>query len=250
MGLDVAFGVIILGAAFRGWFQGFVNQTVRLTSMVACVYLADPVRNYARPYVLPYLSSIQPDLIDRLLWWVSAVGAYVVMVGVATLIIKMTRRPEIPGISQKGKNDQFAGFMFGATKGLVIAAFLAHGIQSYGGEQVKAVSWAEEQVKTSWGLRWNETYKPVPKIWSSRPVQHFVNHIERMGIRKPEDLTPPEEGSRGADDSAVRTASRRSDEAASSHSEPDAASSPPAAAVESNPSKASESDHGKAPEPK
>ena len=30
MGLDLALGVIILIAAFRGWFQGFVSQAVRL----------------------------------------------------------------------------------------------------------------------------------------------------------------------------------------------------------------------------
>lgn len=116
MGMDLAFGAIILFNAIRGWFQGFVTQTVRLASLVACVYLADRVRDYAKPYVVPYLATIQADLIDRLLWWVSAVATYVVLVGTAMLIIKMTRRPEIPGISQKGRNDQFAGFALGGMK--------------------------------------------------------------------------------------------------------------------------------------
>src|SRR5262249_34715001 len=150
MGLDLALGVVILIAAFRGWFQGFVSQAVRIASLVACVYLADWVRHWAKPYVDPYLSTVQPDLVDRLLWWVSAVATYVLMVGLAMLVVKMTRRPEIPGISQSGRNDQFAGFMLGAVKGLLIAAFLAAGILKYGGPPIETVSWAQEQVKTSW----------------------------------------------------------------------------------------------------
>jgi uncharacterized membrane protein required for colicin V production len=209
MWLDVILGGIILITAFRGWFQGFISQAVRIAGLVACVYLAEPVRDYAKPQVLPYLPKIQPELIDRLLWWVAAAVSYVVLVGVATLIIKMTRRPEIPGIAQSGRNDQFAGFMLGATKGLLIAAFATAGIQNYAMEHVKAVPLAEEQVKTSWALKWSETYRPVPRIWSSRPVQHFVNYIERMGLRKPGE--PSQSPAGEADDAEVppvRTASR------------------------------------------
>ena len=171
MGLDVTLGVIILVAAFRGWFQGFITQAVRIAGLVACVYLAEPVRDYAKPYVLPYLPAIQPALVDRLLWWVSAAVTYVVLVGVATLIIKMTRRPEIPGIPQAGRNDQFAGFMLGASKGVLIAAFATAAIQKYGMEPIKTVPWAEEQVKTSWAAKWNEDYHPVPQdlVVAARP---------------------------------------------------------------------------------
>jgi uncharacterized membrane protein required for colicin V production len=187
MGLDLTLGVVILIAAFRGWFQGFVSQIVRLGGVIACVYLAEPVRDYAKPHVLPYLPSIQPELVDRLLWWVAAAVTYVVSVGVVSLVIKMTRRPEIPGISQSGRNDQFAGFLLGAVKGALIAAFATAGIQKYALDQIKTVSWAEEQVKTSWALQWTELYQPVPRIWSSPPVRNFVNYIERMGLRKPGD---------------------------------------------------------------
>jgi len=208
MGLDVVLGVIILITAFRGWFQGFVSQTVRIVSVVACVYLADWVRDYAKPYVVPYLSTIQPDLVDRLLWWVSAVATYIVLVGVAMLFIKMTRRPEIPGISQSGRNDQFAGFLLGSVKGSLIAAFLAAGLLKYGSEPIQTVSWAQEQVKASWVLRWSETYQPVPKIWSARPVRHFVDHIQRMGLKKPGEGSQSPTGLELEEDSPVRTASR------------------------------------------
>jgi uncharacterized membrane protein required for colicin V production len=212
MGLDLTLGVIILIAAFRGWFQGFVSQAVRLGGVIACVYLAEPVRDYAKPHVLPYLPSIQPELVDRLLWWVSAAVTYVVLVGAVSLVIKMTRRPEIPGISQSGRNDQFAGFLLGTAKGVLIAAFATAGIQKYALEQIKTVAWAEEQVKTSWALQWSEAYQPVPKIWSSPPVRHFVNYVERMGLRKPGE---PSQVPAGEEDEGeappVRTAGRPDD---------------------------------------
>jgi uncharacterized membrane protein required for colicin V production len=209
MWVDVTLGGIILIAAFRGWFQGFVSQAVRIAGLVACVYLAEPVRDYAKPQVLPYLPTIRPDLVDRLLWWVAAVTSYVVLVGVATLVIKMTRRPEIPGIAQAGRNDQFAGFMLGAAKGLLVATFATAGIQKYAMDQLKAVSFADEQVKTSWAFKWSETYRPVPRVWSSRPVQHFVNYIERMGLQKPGEPSQSLESS-DVDGEAptLRTASR------------------------------------------
>jgi uncharacterized membrane protein required for colicin V production len=230
MGLDLALGVIILLAAFRGWFQGFVSQAVWIGGLIACVYLAEPVRDYGKPYVLPYLPTISPEFIDPLLWWVSAVITLVVLVGVVNLVIKLTRRPEIPGIPQAGRNDQFAGFMLGAAKGLLVAAFATAAIQKYAMVPIKAVPWAEEQVKTSWALKWNEDYHPVPWLWSSRPIRHFVNHIERMGLRKPGEpsiLPAGEEGDGSAP--PVRTASRSTDVNVSveDRSIPEAPASPP-----------------------
>jgi uncharacterized membrane protein required for colicin V production len=209
MGLDLALGVIILIAAFRGWFQGFISQSVRLGGLVACVYLAEPVRNYAKPYVLPYLPTIGAELMDRILWWVSAVVTFVVLVGFTTLVIKMTRRPEIPGIPQAGRNDQFAGFMLGACKGALIAAFATAGIQKFAMEPIKTIPWAEEQVKTSWALQLTNAYQPVPRIWASPPVHHFVSYIERMGLSKPGEPSPS--GEADGEASPVRTASRPTD---------------------------------------
>ena len=212
MGLDLALGVIILIAAFRGWFQGFVSQAVWISGLVASVYLAEPVRDYAKPHVLPYLPTIHPELVDRLLWWVAAVVTFVVLVGIVNLVIKMTRRPEIPGIPQAGRNDQFAGFMFGAAKGLLVAAFVTAGIQRYAMVPIKAVPWAEEQVKASYALKWNEEYHPVSLVWSSRPIRHFVNYIERMGLRKPGEpsQTPADEADNG-ESQPFSTASRSID---------------------------------------
>ncbi len=98
MGLDVALGILILIVAIRGWLQGFGYQAIRLGGTVACFYLADPVRGQAKPYVVRYLSAIPREFLDPLLWWVAAALSYVVLVGATTLVLKMTRRPEIPGL--------------------------------------------------------------------------------------------------------------------------------------------------------
>ncbi len=211
MGLDLALAVVVVTAAFRGWFQGFLIQIVRIASLIACVYLADRVRDYAKPYVVPYLATIQPDLVDRLLWWVSAVVTYIVLVAASMLVIKMTRRPVIPGISEPGRNDQFAGFLVGTIKGAVIAAFLAGGIERYGADQVKMVPWAGEQVKASWAMQWTVAYQPVPRIWASRPVRHFVNHVTRMGIQKPGDPSQLPAAPGDGTEPLFRTASRPGD---------------------------------------
>jgi uncharacterized membrane protein required for colicin V production len=208
MGLDVALGVIILIAAIRGWLQGFVYQAIRIAGLVACIYLAAPVREQAKPHVVAYLPTIQPDLVDRLLWWVSAAISYVVLVGVTTLLIKMTRRPEIPGIpAQSSRNDQFAGFLLGAAKGVLVVAFMTAGVQNYALTQVATIPWADEQVKTSMALRWNEQYQPAAKIWLSPPVQHVVSRIQRMGLQSPaEGPGLPDE--KAGERPVVQTASR------------------------------------------
>jgi uncharacterized membrane protein required for colicin V production len=208
MSLDLALGVIILIAAFRGWLQGFTSQVIWIAGLIACVYIAEPVRDYAKPYVLPHLPTIQPDLVDRILWWVSAVVTYVVLVGFVTLVIKMTRRPEFPGIREGGRNDQFAGFLLGAAKGVLTVALLTAGIQKYALNFLHVVPWVEEQVKTSWAFKCNEQYQPVAKIWNSPPVQHYVTRIERMGLMSPTQLSQIPKGEEVRETAPIATASR------------------------------------------
>src|SRR3954463_9792995 len=184
MGLDLALGAIVLLSAIRGWLKGFLLQAIRLSGLVACVYVADPVRNLVKPYVGPHLPSIRPELMDRLLWWSSAALSYVLMVGVATLIVKLMRRQAF-GESEPRRNDQFAGFVMGAAKGMVAAMFLASGVEKYALERVQGIAWAEEQGRTSKALKWNATYRPAAKIWESTPVKHFVEHVQRRGLTSP-----------------------------------------------------------------
>jgi uncharacterized membrane protein required for colicin V production len=217
MGLDVALCIVILIAAIRGWLQGFVYQSVRIGGLIACVYLADPVRDQAKPHILPYLPTIKPELMDRLLWWVAAVLSYVVLVGATTLVLKMTKRPEIPGVPpQRSRNDQFAGFLLGIAKGLLIAAFLTDGIQRYALKPVEAIDWARDQVKSSMALRWDNQYHPASKVWTSVPVQHLVNHIQRMGLPASARPSPADAGENSDGDPVVQTASRTIEDGAKS----------------------------------
>jgi uncharacterized membrane protein required for colicin V production len=192
MGLDLALGVIVLLAAVRGWLKGFLLQAIQLTGLVACVYVADPVRDLVKPYVVPHLPSIRPELVDRLLWWSAAAVSYVVLVGLATLITHHYRRQAF-GLAEPRRNDQYAGFALGALKGAVVALFLVAAIERFALERIKGITWAEEQLQTSKAVKWNDQFQPVPRIWASPPVQHFVNHIQRMGLKAPPSAaTAPE----------------------------------------------------------
>jgi uncharacterized membrane protein required for colicin V production len=185
MGLDLTLGAVILIVALRGWIKGFVNQAVRIAGFIACVYLADPVRDQGRPYVLAKLPKIDPALMDRILWWSAAVVSYIVLVGLTTLAIQMMRTAPPPGMARSSRNDQFAGFLLGAAKGLIVAAFLTAGLQTYGTELVQNAAWVQQQTNGSLALKWTDQYQPVPKIWSTPAVRRFVNQIQRNGLKGP-----------------------------------------------------------------
>src|SRR5579871_7036479 len=119
MGLDILLALFILAAAVRGWFRGFVIQAIRLAGLVGSVYAAAPIRDAARPYVGPYLPTMRPELLDRLLWWTGGIACYVVTVGLASLAVKMARRRPF-GETEPSRTDQFAGFLLGGIKGTIL----------------------------------------------------------------------------------------------------------------------------------
>lgn len=186
MGLDLALGGLILVMAIRGWLRGFILQAIRLGGVVLCVYAADPVRNVAKPEVMRYLPKIRPDLVDRLLWWTSAVATYVLLVGIATLAVKIYRRQPY-GLEERSRKDQFAGSLLGLAKGVVVALFVVAGVQKYALAHLKQYPRAEQQVATSKALALHNQYRPVDRIWSAPPVQHFVKTVQRMGLRPPSE---------------------------------------------------------------
>ncbi len=192
MGLDIILGLIILVAAVRGWFRGFILQAIRLGGLVGSVYAAAPIRDNVRPYVAEYLPSMRPELLDRLLWWASAVLCYVLTVGLASLALKMARRRPF-GETEPNRTDQFAGFLLGGIKGTIVAAFVAAALQRHAVDRVKGIDWAEEQAKDSYALMWNSQYRPADRLWTSVPVQHFVAEIRRKGTLAPDEPTTPRE---------------------------------------------------------
>ncbi|GAC1472814.1 MAG: hypothetical protein NVSMB9_20510 [Isosphaeraceae bacterium] len=191
MGLDLALGGLVLFSAIRGWLKGFVLQAIRLVGLVASVYGAVPVRETIKPYVVEYLPTVRPELIDRLLWWVAVVVSYVVMVGVASLLVAVSRRQTL-GLIEPDRGDQFAGFGLGMVKGLVLASFVVAGLQKYGQPHFSKVTWVAEQSLSSYSWEWNERYHPAARLWATPPVQEFVSQIQRMGLNKPARKPDPE----------------------------------------------------------
>lgn len=183
MGLDLALGVMILIAALRGWLKGFVSQAVRIAGFVACFYLADPVREQVRPYILSKMPAIEIGLLDRILWWVAAVVSYIVLVGLTTLAIQLTRTPRPPDAPRSRRDDQFGGLMVGTAKGLLVAAFLAAAVEKYGTEIARNIPWAKSQTTGSYALKWTAQYRPASRIWAAPPVRSFVEHIQRNGLK-------------------------------------------------------------------
>lgn len=184
MGLDLVLGGLVLVAAIRGWLRGFVTQAIKLGGLLGAIYLANPVRGLARPYVTEHLAAVRPDLLERLLWWASAAISYVVLVGAATLILKVQRRRTF-GEPEPNRADQFAGLLLGGTKGALVAAFLLAGIESHARGWLQKVDWAQKQAATSKALAWNSKYHPAMQFWGSAPVQHLVAVVRENGLNSP-----------------------------------------------------------------
>lgn len=204
MGLDLALGGLVLVMAIRGWLKGFLLQAIRLAGLVLCVYAADPVRDQIKPRVIGHLPTIRPELVDRMLWWSAAVASYLILVGLATLAVKLYRRQPY-GMDEPRRGDQFAGSLLGIAKALVIATFLVAAVEKYAVAHLKSVPWAEQQIETSRSMALNAQYHPVPRIWAAPPVQHFVRHVQRMGLNRSDE---PDKPNQEAAAPPVRTASR------------------------------------------
>jgi len=186
MGLDIALGIMVLLGAIRGWFRGFVLQAIQLGSLVGCVYAADPIRVYARPHVVPYLASIPAPMLDRMLWWSSAVVAYITMVGLGTLAVKLYRRRPY-GEPEPNHADQFAGLLLAAGKTAVIASFLIAAFDKNAPSWVKQIPWVNDLTHASTAMTWHTQYHPSERIWSAAPVQHLVTQVQVMGLTPPTD---------------------------------------------------------------
>ena len=181
MGLDIALGIMVALGAIRGWFRGFVLQAIRLGGIVGAVYLAAPIREVARPYVAPYLATIRPDLLDRMLWWASAITCYLVTVGLASTVVHMQRRRPY-GDPDMSRADQMAGFLLAGAKSAVVVAFLVASLDKYAVTWAQSVPWAGEQARESMALAWERQYRPADRIWTAPPVQQFVAYVRQMGM--------------------------------------------------------------------
>jgi uncharacterized membrane protein required for colicin V production len=208
MGLDIFLGIIVLVAALRGWFRGFWSQGIRVVGLVASVYLAGPVRDAALPFVTDHVGSIDPDLLRRLLWWLAAALSFIVLTGLASGFLATIRRRRSAEGYPAHRGDQSTGFLFGAAKGALAAAFLAAGLEKYSADYIENGGWLGEQVRTSKGLALTRQYRPVDRIWASEPVRRFVSVVRSQGL-DPGESDPPLPGPAAEPDTVpLRTARR------------------------------------------
>lgn len=213
MGLDLTLAGLVLFSALRGWLKGFLVQAIRLAGLIAAVYSAGPVRDQIKPYVEGQLVSVKPEVLDRLLWWGSGVGSFFVIVGVASLVVAVSRRKTF-GIDEGNRADQFAGLGLGAIKGLIVASFTVAALETYAAPQLTQFPWAVQQKTESYAWQWNQEYRPAKRMWQAPPVQHFVSHIQKMGlIGLPASLSKPSESEADGENATkaakpVQTASR------------------------------------------
>jgi len=214
MGLDLALAGLVLVTAIRGWLKGFVVQAVRLVGLVSAVYVAAPIRDQVKPYAISYLPTVRADLVDRLFWWISACVAYFVLVGLASLLVSVSKRPVL-GIKETSRNDQFAGLSLGVVKGLILAAFLVGALEKYAEPHIEKIPYGSSQAKESNAWDWNKRFHPAHRLWTAPPVQHFVAQIKTMGLNPPpgsnsKSNANSEDGSEptSSEEGPVKTASR------------------------------------------
>jgi uncharacterized membrane protein required for colicin V production len=182
MGLDIALGIIVLIAAIRGWFKGFVLQAIHLGALVGCIYLADPLRDLARPYARDYFPGVQAEILDRLLWWTGAVVAYVVTAGVGVSTLKLYRRRHYLEGLDANRGDQGAGFLLGAAKGALVVVFLTAAIGRHVPTYIQSGGWIAQQIGRSQAIRLNEQYHPADEVWNSVPVQTLITRVRQRGL--------------------------------------------------------------------
>ena len=196
MGLDITIGVLVLLAGIRGWLKGFVLQAIRLVALVSCVFLADPLRDLARPYVHDHFPSIQPELMDRFLWWTAAIIAYLLLSGIPSSLVRLARRRPAAELEARW-SDSGAGFLLGVLKGFVTVAFLLWGFDTYAANRyTQEGGWISQQIATSRLLPLARTYHPAERIWTSDPVRLYVHRIKTRGLwtapEEPAPTTSPE----------------------------------------------------------
>lgn len=182
MGLDIALGVVVLLAAVRGWFKGFVLQAIPLAALAGCVFLADPLRDLARPFAREYFPGVQPELMDRLLWWTGAVVGFLLTSGIAVSTVKLYRKRHYLEGMEPNRGDQGAGFLLGGLKAAVVLAFVVAAVARHAPQYVRSGGWMAQQIQTSQAVRLSDRYHPADEVWNSVPVRSIVHRVRTRGL--------------------------------------------------------------------
>jgi hypothetical protein len=131
--------------------------------------------------VQPHFTSIEPGLFDIGLWWAAVLVSYLVTVGIALGFVKAQKRKPYP-VTEPNRGDKGAGFLVGASKGFVLCAFLASGINRYAPTYLESNSVLSDQTQKSRSLSWAKEHRVAEVIWEAAPVQNFVTRVKERGF--------------------------------------------------------------------
>lgn len=184
MGLDLLAGLIVLFGAIRGYFRGFFIPLVKLGALVGSVYLAEPLRDYARPHVEPYFPAIDPTTFGRLSWWAALLVGYIATASVSCGLLRLTVERGDPERRGAG-TDRLLGFLFGAAKGAAMVGVLLTALL-WKESLIKQAPGGETLLANSRAIGWTRIYDPCGKLWVWPPFVHLRSEIYENGWFPPE----------------------------------------------------------------
>lgn len=183
MGLDLALLLVVAIFGIRGLMSGFVIPVVKLTALVSAFYLAGPIRDACQDNVHPYFSAIEAATFSKILWWALVFISYIVMAGLASLMVKLADRKlpkDFPGrgLSKAG------GLILGLAKGGLLAALVATGALNYG-PKLQSLFDVESILSESQATAWVKDNQPIDTVWNWSPVVSFRTHVYDKGWFQP-----------------------------------------------------------------
>lgn len=207
MGLDLLAGLVVLFGAIRGYFRGFFIPLAKLGSLIGAVYLADPLRIRANPYVQPYFPAIDAETYARLSWWAALLVGYLATASISCGLLRLTVERKDPERRGAGA-DRFLGFLLGGIKGAATVALLLTAVlwkesliaQAPGGEKLLAGS------RT---VAWTRAHDPFGKLWVWPPFVHLRTEVYENGWFPPkaaEEGSSTESVARGDDEAPAEEA--------------------------------------------
>lgn len=197
MGFDLGFLLLTVIFAIQGLFKGFAMPVLRLSGLVLCVFLAEPLWQLSYEPLQEYFTSISPDIFKKIVWWGCVFLAYFLYVGVLGTILRylgeqISRRFDLNPLNQA------LGLGLGVAKGLVVSILLATLFQAYrtGIERLPNMT---DQFDRSRAIEFVRDNQPVSTVWNNELVREFRAHIHKRGwftiAPDPESETAPDEDS-------------------------------------------------------
>ena len=182
MGLDLALLVVVGINAVVGLFRGVFTQILNLTALVASIFLADPVRDWALPHVHPYFQAIAEPTFAKVLWWVSALVIMWTINGLGSWLghLLFQTLPKTVGNPLERVN-QGLGFCYGAAVGTLVTAILCAGLIRFE-DMASRLPWVGDQLPESRAVELSRRFDPIGRLWNAPPILVLRDQIAANGF--------------------------------------------------------------------